>query len=383
MGTDAMTTDTTAPTAPAGPAGIDLGALEAEAARIRAEAERQLAAVTDLSALDAVRNELLSKKGLVSGLVKMIGTLDAAARPHAGKVINTLRDGVEALYTARRDTLSAAALDASLKAAAVDISMPGRRTLPGRPHPIRQTQAELVSIFSRLGYTFREYRDVETEFHNFDSLQQPDWHPARDMHDTYYVSPAAGAAYPLDQGQYKFNLLRTHTTAFELQAMAARGGQGTNPLREVTTGRCYRRDAVDARHSAVFHQFEGLAITEDASFAELKWVLLQASKQLFGPRTQIRLRPSYFPFTTPSAEVDCTCPSCHGKGCRTCSQTGWLEILGCGMTRPEIVELGGYDSTKFRGFAFGMGVERIAMLVWDLDDIRMLYENDVAFLSQF
>jgi len=234
-------------------------------------------------------------------------------------------------------------------------------------HPITATAETMKKILMGLGFSYDDYPDIESEYYNFDSLNTPVWHPARDLHDTFYVG----------QGQ----LLRTHTTAFQARVMRASGGQV--PIRAMTTGRCYRADDIDASHYPIFQQLDVFAVGRKLSMSDLRWTLTELAKGLFGPEAKLRFRPSYFPFTTPSAEVDVSCVVCKQKGCALCSRTGWLEVLGSGMTRPEVLRAGGLDPEKHQGFAFGIGVDRITMLRHQINDIRLLYDNEEAFLRQF
>lgn len=340
--------------------------LSASLDALRAEAEAAVAATTSPAEIEEVRIRFFSKKGSITALSRGLGQLAPEARPAAGAAINALKEQVAALVEARAAWLVEEAERARMMAEGVDVTLPGVRALAGRPHPINQTMDDMRAILASLGFSFREYPEVETEYHNFDALNQPDWHPARDMHDTFYLSGGG--------------LLRTHTTAFQGRIMRLRG---TPPMREMTTGRCYRNDDMDATHSPAFHQLDGFSVSRDASLGELKWVLGRLATELFGSATKTRFRPSFFPFTTPSAEVDVTCVLCGGTGCRVCKHSGWVEVLGCGMMRPEVLRMADLDPTVWRGYAFGIGVDRITMLRWGIDDIRLLAENDVAFLSQF
>lgn len=310
--------------------------------------------VTDLRELEEVKNKYLSKKGEITGLVKGIAGLPNELKPVLGGAINSLRVEAENAWKARQETFEAAVLQEKLARVRLDFTLDGIRTQPGKKHPLTQTIEELVSVFRNLGYSFFEYPEVETDVNNFDMLNTPDWHPARDMHDTFY----------LEDGR----LLRTHTTAFQGHAMRL---HGEPPLREITLGRCYRKDTLDATHSPMFHQLDGMAISEHCTFAELKWTLYHMAREMFGSSVEVRFRPSFFPFTTPSAEMDVRW------------KHGWVEILGSGMMRPEVLRNGGLDPERYRGFAFGMGLDRITMLRYGIDDIRLLFENDVEFLRQF
>lgn len=314
--------------------------------------------------IESLRREFLAKKGKVQALFKSLGDLPPELRPLAGERLNDLRDRAREVLDRRERWLTEGTKEDSVPP--LDVTMPGFRRSLGRIHPLTQTRLDLIEVFTAFGYSYQDYPEVESEYFNFDALNMPVWHPARDMHDTFYLE---------DGG-----VLRTHTSAFQVRAMR---WIGAPPLREMTTGRCYRNDPLDASHTPVFHQFDGIGISEEATLAELKWTLYQMARRLFGAQTQIRFRPSYFPFTTPSAEVDVTCALCAGQGCRVCKHTGWVEILGCGMIHPQVLRAGGIDPDQHRGYAFGMGIDRIALLRWGIEDIRLFSENDLAFLSQF
>jgi len=278
--------------------------------------------------------------------------------------VNAAKTRIEEALDQRRAALQETAKPAGPE---LDVTLPGRRRWAGRVHPITATAETMKKILMGLGFSYDDYPDIESEYYNFDSLNTPAWHPARDLHDTFYVG----------QGQ----LLRTHTTAFQARVMRASGGRV--PIRAMTTGRCYRADDIDASHYPIFQQLDVFAIGEKLSMSDLRWTLTELAKGLFGPEAKLRFRPSYFPFTTPSAEVDISCVVCKQKGCALCSRTGWLEVLGSGMTRPEVLRAGGLDPQKHQGFAFGIGVDRITMLRHQINDIRLLYDNEEAFLRQF
>jgi phenylalanyl-tRNA synthetase alpha chain len=281
-----------------------------------------------------------------------------------GQAVNAAKSRIEEAIDQRRAALLETAKPAGPD---LDVTLPGRRRWAGRVHPITATAETMKKILMGLGCSYDDYPDIESEYYNFDSLNTPAWHPARDLHDTFYVG----------QGQ----LLRTHTTAFQARVMRASGGRV--PIRAMTTGRCYRADDIDASHYPIFQQLDVFAVGEKLSMSDLRWTLTELAKGLFGPEAQLRFRPSYFPFTTPSAEVDISCVVCKQKGCALCSRTGWLEVLGSGMMRPEVLREGGLDPHKHQGFAFGIGVDRITMLRHQINDIRLLYDNEEAFLRQF
>jgi len=324
----------------------------------------EIAASATAAELEAVRLRFLGKSGELTSLLKSLGGMEPEHRRSVGQVSNEAKSRIEAALAERR-----AALQASVQPAApaLDVTLPGRRRNLGHAHPLTQTAEQMKSILAGLGFSYDDYPDIETEYYNFDSLNTPAWHPARDMHDTFYLP-----------NNY---LLRTHTTTFQVKVMRAAGNH--LPIRAMNTGRCYRRDAIDASHFPIFQQLDAIAIGRHISMADLKWTLTELAQRLFGPETVIRFRPSYFPFTTPSAEVDVSCVVCHQKGCQLCSRTGWLEVLGSGMMRPEVLRAGGIDPDVYSGFAFGIGVDRITMLKHQIGDIRLLYANDELFLRQF
>lgn len=314
--------------------------------------------------LEQTRVQYLGKSGELTGQMKLLGGLAPEERKPFGLAVNAAKNRIEEAIEQRRAALQETAKPAGPE---LDVTLPGRRRWAGRVHPITATAETMKKILMGLGFSYDDYPDIESEYYNFDSLNTPAWHPARDLHDTFYVG----------QGQ----LLRTHTTAFQARVMRASGG--CVPIRAMTTGRCYRADDIDASHYPIFQQLDVFAVGEKLSMSDLRWTLTELAKGLFGPEAQLRFRPSYFPFTTPSAEVDISCVVCRQKGCALCSRTGWLEVLGSGMTRPEVLRAGGLDPKKHQGFAFGIGVDRITMLRHQINDIRLLYDNEEAFLRQF
>ena len=334
------------------------------------ELERQaraaIAAAADLAALERLRVELLGKKGRISQLLRQMGSLPPGERPAFGQRANAARAAVEAALEARRRELAAAEQLRRLAEEAVDVTLPGRPVAMGRRHPLRRVELEIVEIFRSLGFTVAEGPEVELDEYNFEALNIPPDHPARDMHDTFYLTGTI--------------LLRTHTSPVQVRYMRSRAPE--LPVRIIAPGRVYRRDD-DATHSPMFHQVEGLLVDRGVSFAHLKGTLAEFARRMFGPRTRYRFRPSYFPFTEPSAEMDVSCPLCDGAGCRTCGGSGWIEILGSGMVHPAVLRAGGYDPEEVSGFAFGMGPERIAMIKYGIDDLRLFFQNDLRFLSQF
>jgi phenylalanyl-tRNA synthetase alpha chain len=318
----------------------------------------------DIAALEAVGVAALGRKGSVTELLKGLGSLPAAERKQAGAAINAARDRIAAALDARRATLEAAALERELASGAIDVTLPGRGQSVGGLHPVTRTRLRIETIFRRAGFSVAEGPEVEDDFHNFEALNIPANHPARAMHDTFYFGDG--------------RLLRTHTSPVQIRAMKLQGV----PIRVIAPGPVYRRDS-DVTHTPMFHQVEGLVLDEDVSLADLKGVLSGFAEQFFEKPRGLRFRPSYFPFTEPSAEVDIQCVLCDGAGCRVCKQTGWLEILGCGMVHPNVLTACGVDAECWQGYAFGMGIERLAMLRYAVNDLRMFFENDLRFLAQF
>ena len=327
-------------------------------------ARSAIEAAVDERALDEVRVHYLGKKGELTALLKTLGTLSAEARPAAGAEINVAKEQVQAWLTDRKQTLSAQQLAAALQADQVDVTLPGRRQSGGGLHPVTQALVRIERIFAGAGYAVASGPEIEDDYHNFEALNIPAHHPARAMHDTFYFGDGL--------------LLRTHTSPTQVHVMERQAP----PIRVICPGRVYRRDS-DLTHSPMFQQVEGLVIDRDVSFADLKGTIAEFLNRFFEKELQVRFRPSYFPFTEPSAEVDVQCVHCLGKGCRVCSQTGWLEVMGCGMVHPNVLEKSGIDSEIFSGFAFGMGADRLAMLLFQVDDLRLFYDNDLRFLRQF
>lgn len=312
------------------------------------------------------KNRYLGRKGEVQKLLRVIGDLPDADRPKAGRVSNRCKETIEQAYEQRQQTLRERALREKLQREAIDVTLPARRSPARQGHPLRQVQLQLVETFADFGFEIAEEREVETDFYNFGALNFPPDHPARDMQDTFVVE---------GDGDY---LLRTHTSPVQIRTMLAY----SPPIQIISPGRVYRCDD-DVTHSPVFHQIEGLHVDEHITFTDLKGILEAFSRRTFGQDTPVRFRPSYFPFTEPSAEVDIGCILCDSEGCRVCSHTGWLEILGAGMVDPNVFEAVDIDPDTYSGFAFGLGVERIAMLKYGIDDIRLFFQNDVRFLDQF
>jgi len=338
-------------------------ATEALSALVR-QALADVDASADVGALDEVRIRLLGKKGLLTEQLKALGALPAAERPAAGQRINEAKASVQAAMEARRTHLEQAAMTLELARGAIDVSLPGRGQEPGSLHPVTRTRLRIERIFGQAGFEVASGPEVEDDFHNFEALNIPKNHPARAMHDTFYFPDG--------------RLLRTHTSPVQIRTMR----EQRPPLSVIAPGRVYRCDS-DMTHTPMFHQVEGIAVGENISFANLKAMLHTFVERFFERPLGMRLRPSYFPFTEPSAEVDIECVFCEGRGCRVCKQTGWLEILGCGMIHPNVLAAAGMDSGQWQGYAFGMGIERLAMLRYGVDDLRLFFENDLQFLKQF
>ncbi|MEC7150139.1 MAG: phenylalanine--tRNA ligase subunit alpha [Pseudomonadota bacterium] len=332
---------------------------------IKAEAVVAIEAASDIAALEELRVSYLGKKGALTGLLKNLGQLSAEERPKAGAEINAVKQQLNEQLNARKASLQGAALAAQLAEEAIDVTLPGRRAETGSLHPITRTIQRMETFFSSMGFEVVEGPEIEDDYHNFEALNIPAHHPARAMHDTFYVDDT--------------HVLRTHTSGVQVRMMEAQ----QPPIRVICPGRVYRCDS-DLTHSPMFHQVEGLLIDETSNFGHLKG-LLEDFLHAFFERDDlsVRLRPSYFPFTEPSAEVDIQCVKCSGAGCRVCSHTGWIEVLGCGMVNPKVLEMSGIDPDKYRGFAFGMGVERLSMLRYGIGDLRLNFDNDLRFLAQF
>ncbi len=335
-----------------------LNALECAKAQIRASRSS--------AELKEVRVKFLGKKGVITQALRSLGQVPPDERPAMGRLANDIRESIESLVESRENEIKKAETEARLKREAVDITLPGAVPEVGRKHLITRTFEEIERVFSNMGYQLAEGPEIETDWYNFVALNMPKDHPARDMQASFYVTEDI--------------LLRTHTSPVQIRTMQRMAPN--LPIRIIAPGRVYRRDD-DATHSPMFHQVEGLVVDRGITFGDLKGALLAFAREFFGEETEIRLRPSYFPFTEPSAEVDISCTMCRGCGCRVCKGTGWLEILGSGMVHPEVLRHGGYDPEEVSGFAFGMGVERIAMLKYGVDDLRLFFQNDKRFLEQF
>lgn len=331
---------------------------------VKEDAKREIDQATNLEALSGVRVKYLGKKGMVTSVLKTLGSMPPEERREVGQVVNELKDYLEALIQQREEYLKLQILNQKLLEDKVDISLPSSWQKVGYPHPVIATLGEIVSIFTSIGFSVESGPEVEFEDYNFTMLNIPEHHPARDMQDTFY----------LNNGM----VLRTHTSPVQIRTMLTR----KPPIAVVAPGRVYRKD-LDPTHSPMFHQIEGLVVDKEVTFRDLKGVLKIFLETVFGKDIPIRFRPSYFPFTEPSAEVDIGCTVCGGSGCKVCKNTGWLEILGCGMVDPEVFKAVGIDPEEYTGFAFGLGIERITMLKFQINDIRLLFSNDMRFLSQF
>lgn len=336
---------------------------------LAAEAQQAVAAADSERALDEVRVNYLGKKGALTALLKNLGQLSAEERPAAGAKINVVKEAVQAQIEAKQLQLASAAVAAQLARETLDVTLDGRGEDVGSLHPVTRTIARIRDIFARVGFELVEGPEIEDDFHNFGALNIPDHHPARAMHDTFYVDDST--------------VLRTHTSPVQIRVMEKFVAEKSEQaIRVICPGRVYRCDS-DLTHTPMFHQVEGLLVDKGVSFADLKGLIDQFLKAFFETDLAVRFRPSYFPFTEPSAEVDMQCTHCRGKGCRICKQTGWLEVMGCGMVHPSVFANVGIDSEKYTGLAFGMGVERLAMLRYGVNDLRLFFENDSRFLSQF
>ncbi|MGH8502017.1 MAG: phenylalanine--tRNA ligase subunit alpha [Gammaproteobacteria bacterium] len=336
----------------------DLNALVAQALREIEHCEQE-------RALDARRVQYLGKKGLLTERLKSLGSLPAELRPGAGQAINAAKQRIQTAIAARRRALQRSRLDTRLRSEAVDVTLPGRGQQRGGLHPVTLTLERVEALFAQIGFVVAEGPEVEDDYHNFEALNIPAHHPARAMHDTFYF----------DDG----SLLRTHTSPVQIRVME----NTPPPLRIIAPGRVYRRDS-DLTHSPMFHQVEGLLVDEGVAFSDLKGVLNQFLQAFFEREDlSTRFRPSYFPFTEPSAEVDIQCVNCGGRGCRVCGQSGWLEVMGCGMVHPRVFQQVGIDAERYTGYAFGLGVERLAMLRYGVNDLRLFFDNDLRFLRQF
>ncbi len=334
---------------------------------LQEEALQKVAAASELKELNEVRVAYLGKKGPITEVLRGMGKLSAEERPKIGALANEVREAIATKIEEKQQALETAAVNAKLATETIDVTLPGRPVNKGNLHPLTRIVEEIEDLFIGMGYTVAEGPEVESDYYNFEALNLPKSHPARDMQDSFYITDEI--------------LMRTHTSPVQARTMEKHKGQG--PVKIICPGKVYRRDNDDATHSHQFQQIEGLVIDENISMSDLKGTLDVFAKKVFGQDREIRLRPSFFPFTEPSVEVDISCKICGGKGCSVCKKTGWIEVLGAGIVHPNVLEMAGFDSKKYSGFAFGMGVERIAMLKYGVDDIRHFYTNDVRFLKQF
>ena len=332
---------------------------------IRTAAMAALENAAALAELEDLRIQYLGKKGELTAVMKGMGGLSAEERPVIGQLANEVRSEIETALEAKKSALEAAAAGAKLVAEKIDVTMPGKRALKGKKHPLITVLDDLKDIFIGMGFSIAEGPEVELDYYNFEALNIPKDHPARDTQDTFYIDESV--------------VMRTQTSPVQVRTME----EQKPPIRIISPGRVYRSDAMDATHSPVFHQVEGLVIDKNITMADLKGTLEVFVKKLYGEETRLRFRPHHFPFTEPSAEVDISCFNCGGEGCRICKGEGWIEILGCGMVHPKVLKNCGIDPEEYSGFAFGIGLERVAMFRYDIDDIRLFYENDVRFLEQF
>ena len=328
------------------------------------EASEAINQASNAAALDQVRVDYLGKKGSITALLKGLGKLSAEERPAAGAEINKVKQALQEQINTRKADMEAAAIAEKLASETIDVTLPGRGQDNGGLHPVTRTIERIADFFESIGFETVEGPEIEDDYHNFEALNIPAHHPARAMHDTFYIN--------------EHTVLRTHTSPVQVRVM-----ENTKPpLKVVCPGRVYRCDS-DLTHTPMFHQVEGLLISEESSFADLKGIVEEFLRVFFEKDLAVRFRPSYFPFTEPSAEVDIQCVMCGGDGCRVCSQTGWLEVMGCGMVHPRVFEYSKIDTEKYTGFAFGMGVERLAMLRYGVNDLRLFFDNDLRFLEQF
>lgn len=338
--------------------------MQASMDRLQMQLKEEIAGAKDLNELDNIRVRYLGKKGEITLLIRNMSRLSPEERPLFGKRLNELKAAAETMLEERKKELYSELSVKRWEKERVDITLPGRPFNLGRKHPITMVLQEIEEIFTSMGFKIAEGPEVELDYYNFEALNMPKDHPARDMQDSFYINPRI--------------LLRTHTSPVEVRTMEAQAPE--LPVRIISPGKVYRRDD-DITHSPMFHQVEGLVVDKGISLADLKGTLLMFAREMFGKDREIRLRPSFFPFTEPSAEVDISCIACNGKGCRICGETGWLEILGSGMSHPRVLEVSGYNPEEVSGYAFGMGVERIAMLKYGIEDIRLFYTNDLRMLS--
>ena len=339
--------------------------MKTQLTEIRAAALAAISEAADGKAVEELRVKYLGKKGEITAILKQMGSLSAEERPIMGQLANEVRADIEAAIAVAAERMKSAALEAQLKAETLDITMPAKKRSVGSLHPINRVANDLIDIFQSMGFDVVDGPEVETDYYNFEALNVPADHPARDMQDTFFLNPTL--------------LLRSQTSATQIRTMENR----KPPIKMVCPGRVFRADEVDATHSPVFHQMEGLVVDKGITMCDLKGVLEQFAHEIYGPDTKVKFRPSFFPFTEPSVEVDVSCSECGGKGCRVCKGSGWIEILGAGMVHPNVLRGCGIDPEVYSGFAFGVGIDRLAITRYKISDIRLLFENDVRFLEQF
>lgn len=336
-----------------------------EARQLEKAAEEEIRSADNLETLEAIRVKYLGRKGLLTGLLRKLGAVEPKKRKSLGGLLNKAKTTLSGEIEARRAALKSARDEASLLDERIDITLPGRISAVGRLHPTIRMMREIMQVFLGMGFTSVEGPEIESEYNNFDALNTPEWHPSRDEQDSFYLADGV--------------VLRTHTSPAQIRVMKSQ----PPPVRVIVPGRCHRRDTPDVSHVISFYQVEGLYVDYDVNMADLKGTLAAFAREVFGPETRVRFRPHFFPFTEPSAELDISCLVCGGDGCRLCKESGWLEVLGCGMVHPNVFVHAGYDPKLVTGYAFGMGVERLALLKYGIENMRILYDNDLRFLKQF
>ena len=336
-----------------------------EARQLENTAREEILSAKSLEDLEAVRVKYLGRKGLLTGLLRKLGDLKPEERKELGQLLNVAKNALSGEIEARKAALKGVRDEESLVKESLDITRPGRTSATGRPHPTIKMMREIMEVFLGMGFTSVDGPEIETEYNNFDALNTPEWHPSRDEQDSFYVADGF--------------VLRTHTSPGQIRVMKSQ----PPPVRVIVPGRCHRRDTPDASHVISFYQVEGLYVDYEVSMADLKGTLTAFAREVFGGETRVRFRPHFFPFTEPSAELDISCLVCGGKGCRLCKNSGWVEVLGCGMVHPNVFRHVDYDPKSVTGFAFGMGVERLALLKYGIENMKILYDNDLRFLEQF
>ena len=339
--------------------------MKEELEKIREKAVQQITEAGNLDALNDIRVSFLGKKGELKEIMKSMKDVSPEERPNVGKMVNEARDAIEERLLEAKEKMEEAAMEAKLRAEKIDVTLPAKKNKIGNSHPNTKVLKEVEKIFTGMGYSIVSGPEIEQDYYNFEALNIPANHPAKDEQDTFYIT--------------KDILLRTQTSPVQVREME----KGHLPIRMIAPGRVFRADEVDATHSPSFHQIEGMVIDKNITFSDLKGTLERVAKELFGEETKVKFRPHHFPFTEPSAEMDVSCFKCGGKGCRFCKGEGWIEILGCGLVHPKVLKMSGIDPEVYSGFAFGIGLERITLLKYEIDDMRLLYENDIRFLKQF